>query len=95
MLIPRFTIRWLLLVTTVCAFFFLVVACAVRGDAWAFAVSLSVVSLAVAFLVFGAFFGFAFLVTSVVGLLRPSSPRGTPFATAEPPPQIIPPEEPE
>ena len=95
MLIPRFTIRWLLLLTTVSAVFFLVVTCAVRGDAWAVSISLGVVSLAVAFLVYGAFFGAAWLVASVVGLFREGSPRKTPFATAEPPPQIIPPEEPE
>ena len=95
MLIPRFTIRWLLMLTTVSAVFFLIVTCAVRGDAWAVSVSLGVVSLAVAFLVYGAFFGFAWLVASVVSVFREGPSRKTPFATAEPPPQIIPPEQPE
>ena len=95
MLIPRFTIRWLLLLMTVSSFFFLVLSFAVGGQAWAIAVSLSVGSLLLAFVCYAVVFGLAALIAAVRGLLRPT-PRGdTPFATAEPPPQIIPPEEPE
>ena len=50
MLIPRFTIRWLLLLMTVSSFFFFILSFAVRGQAWAIAVSLSVGSLLLAFL---------------------------------------------
>jgi len=95
MLIPRFTIRWLLLLTTVCSFFFFVLACAVRGSGWAGAISIAVAGLVVAFILYGAFFGFAFVLTSLFGQIRSRPTGGTPFATAEPPPQIIPPEEPE
>jgi hypothetical protein len=95
MLIPRFTIRWLLLLTTVCSFFFFVVAFAVRGSAWAGAISIAVAGLVGAFILFGAFFGFAFVLAALFGLIRNRPTGGTPFATAEPPVQIIPPEEPE
>jgi hypothetical protein len=95
MLIPRFTIRWLLLLTTVCGVFFLVVTLAVRGQAWAIAVSMAVACLAVCFLGYAVFFGLAFLVARVVAMLRPAPARDTPFSTAERPPQIIPPEDPD
>ncbi len=95
MLIPRFTIRWLLLLMTVSSFFFFVLSFAVGGQAWAIAVSLGVGSLLLAFLCYGAVFGLAALVASARGLLRPAPRCETPFATAEPPAQIIPPEEPE
>lgn len=95
MLIPRYTIRWLLLATTVCGVFSAVLACAFRGQVWAMAVGLGVVSLAVAFLLYGVLFGGAYVVAACWGLLLPR-PRGSdPFATAGPPPQILPPEEPE
>jgi hypothetical protein len=93
MLVPRFTIRWLLLLTTVSAVFFLVVTHAVRGDAWAVAVSLAVANLMVAFLVYGAVFGTAWLVASAPRRAGGRSATGTPSATAELPLQIIPPEE--
>jgi hypothetical protein len=95
MLIPRFTIRWLLSLTTVSAVFFLIVTCAVQGDAWAVAVSLGVASLAIAFLVYGVLFGVAWLIASAVGVFRAAPSGRTPFATTEPPPQIVPPGEPE
>lgn len=96
MLIPRFTVRGLLLLMTVSSFFFLILAFAVRGRAWAIAVSAGAASLLVAFLGYAVVFGVAYIVASVVNLLRGAGPGpATPFATAEPPPQIIPPDEPE
>ena len=47
MLIPQFSIRTLLIVTTVCAVFFSVVGLAVRGNSWAMGVSAGVLSLVV------------------------------------------------
>ena len=92
MLIPRFTIRWLLFVTAVCGVFFAIVAAALR-HVWAMAVSIGGGSLVLAFLCYGASFGVAYVLASLLGvLLRP--PRGgSPFAGATPPPQIIPPDE--
>lgn len=97
MLIPRFTIRWLLLLTTICAVVFFIVGFAVRGESWAIAISTSVVSLAFAFFLYGLFFVAAFILATLFGIAKRSQPvGGTPFATAEPPPQVIPPmEEPE
>jgi hypothetical protein len=95
MLIPRFTLRWLLLLTTFCGFFFFIVAFAARGQAWAVAVTLAGVGLVAAFLCYGVFFGLAYIIASLIGLTRSPVPGGTPFATAEPPPQLLPPEEPE
>jgi hypothetical protein len=95
MLIPRFTIRGLLILTTVCAVHAFVGGLAVRGHAWATAVCLAVGSVVVAFLCYGAFFGLAYVIASVMGLFRIEMRGRSPFATAEPPPQIIPPEEPE
>ena len=94
-LIPHFTIRWLLLMMTISSCFFLILSFAVRGQAWAIAVSLSVGSLLLAFLCYAVVFGLAALIAAARGLLRAAPRSDTPFATAEPPPQIIPPEEPE
>ena len=44
MLIPRYSIRFLLLLMTASGVFFLVVALAVRGHAWALALSIAVSS---------------------------------------------------
>jgi hypothetical protein len=95
MLIPRFTIRGLLLLMTVSSLFFFILSFAVRGQAWAIAISLSVGSLLLAFLGYGMVFGLATLIASIQALMRPAPRCDTPFATAAPPPQIIPPDEPE
>jgi hypothetical protein len=95
MLIPRFTIRWLLMLTTVCAVFFAIVALALRDHIWAIGVSVGVGSLILAFACYGAVFGVAYVLASLVGAFGRPPSGGTPFATATPPPQIIPPEEPE
>jgi hypothetical protein len=47
MLIPQFSLRWMLAVMAVLAVFFLVVARAAQGNAWAVGVSVSVAMLAV------------------------------------------------
>ena len=82
MLIPRFTIRWLLLLMTVSSLFFFILSFAVRGQAWAIAVSLSVGSLLLAFLGYGIVFGLAALIASMQALMRPAPRCDTPFATA-------------
>ena len=94
MLIPKFTIRWLLLLMSVCSVFFLVFNFAVRGQQWAIAISLAVAGMVVTFLAYGVFFGLAYILASLFGAVRPRPPGGSPFA-AGPPPQILPPVEPE
>jgi hypothetical protein len=95
MLIPRFTIRWLFLLTTLAGVFFLVVSLAIQGKIWAIALAVSVASLFVTFLLYAAFFGLAYALASLVGAFRRRPAGGTPFATAEPPPQLVPPQEPD
>jgi hypothetical protein len=95
MLIPRFTIRWLLSLTTVAAVFSLVVHLALQGRAWAISVSVTVAGLALAFFLYGVFFAVAYLAASFQGLFRGRPMDESPFATAEPPPQLVPPQQPD
>ena len=95
MLIPKFSIRSLLGLMTVSAFFFLVVSLAVQGKTWAVSTSLAIASVLVAFTLYVAFFGVAFIFAAIVGGLRVKPQRATPFATSEPPPQLVPPQEPD
>ncbi|MHB0960947.1 MAG: hypothetical protein ACYC0X_33725 [Pirellulaceae bacterium] len=95
MLIPRFTLRRLLLLMTASGVFFLIVAQAVDGHAWAIGVSLAGASLLLSFLVYGILFVLAYLLATILGWIRSPVAVSTPFATLEPPPQIIPPEDPE
>jgi len=61
MLVPRFTIRAMLVVMTLLAVFFLLVGTAFRGQNWAWGVAIGVVSLAVAALIHAACFGMVWL----------------------------------
>ncbi len=60
MLLPRYSLRTTLLVTTVCAIFFVILGQAVQGRPWAVVVSVSVVSLLVLLL----FHALLYLITS-------------------------------
>jgi hypothetical protein len=91
MLIPRFSIRVLLVVTTVCGLFFYVVTLAIQGSHWAIAVSAAVGGLLVNFLLFVGVFSFGWLLAALRRSVRPSLQSGSPFATSDPPQQIIPP----
>lgn len=98
MLIPRFTIRWLLALTTVCAGLSLVLSYAVQGKAWAIALSLGMGLIPLAFLLYALTFLFAWLCSQLSQALggRGHIARGSsPFATAGPPRQIVPPTEPD
>jgi hypothetical protein len=57
MLLPRFTIRTILIVVTICACAFVVVGMAVRGEQWAWGVTIALISLAVTGAVHAAWFG--------------------------------------
>jgi len=101
MLVPRFTIRALLVVMTLSAVFFLVVGTAFRGQHWASGVVIGVLSLAVTALVHAALFGLVWLFAQ---LFTPAPATGksnawltaadllTPIATIPPrPPAELPP----
>lgn len=57
MLIPRFTLRTILVITTVCAGLFLLLGMAARGEMWAWGAAIGVLSLGVAAVVHAACFG--------------------------------------
>jgi hypothetical protein len=63
MLIPQFSLRWMLAVITLLAVVFLVVSRAVQGSAWAVGVSAAVLMLAVVMLVHGGLFFLIWLVS--------------------------------
>lgn len=57
MLLPRFTIRALLVLLTICAFLFVIVGMAFRGQHWAWGVTIAMLSLAFTAFVHAAWFG--------------------------------------
>jgi Zn-dependent protease with chaperone function len=94
MLIPRFTLRWLLGLTTFCAGVSLVLSYAVRGNAWAIGVSAGLWSLVIVGLFYVAAFLAAWLMaqamTALRSSLRPAAADGggeSPFAVPISPPQ--------
>jgi Na+/melibiose symporter-like transporter len=56
MLLPRFTIRALLVMLTICAFVFVIAGMAVRGQHWAWGITIGILSLAFTMLVHAAWF---------------------------------------
>lgn len=55
-LIPQFSLRWVLLATAVCGGLFLIAAQAKQGSAWAAALTMATVALVVVMLVHGVMF---------------------------------------
>ena len=66
MLAPRFTIRTLLVVVTAGAVVFLIAGTAVRGEMWAWGVTIGALCLAVTMLVHAALFGVVWLFARLV-----------------------------
>ena len=93
MLIPKFTIRRLLAITTLFAVFSLVATFAVRGQPWAIAVVVAVFGLAMGFGAYLFFFVVARIFSAIGNTIAPQRPS-SPFAHHRPPPQIISPDEP-
>ena len=94
-LIPRFSLKWMLGFTAVAAVCSLVLAQASNGQAWAVGVVIALASLVLVFATYAWFFAVAWF----FALLRRSlaeRPRGSsPFASAGPPAQLVPPSQPE
>ena len=89
MLIPRFSMRWMLGAVTVAGFISLLLSLAVRGQAWAQAVTIALASLLIAFWLYGALFLLTYVFTGLRGLVaRKEQPRA-PFAQFTPAPQQI------
>jgi hypothetical protein len=96
MLIPRFSLRHLLILTTASAIFFYVVAMATRGHQWALVVSIAGSSVLLALVVHAVLFAIAWLLTLLGSMFTNRRVAASPFANASPPPQLItPPEDPE
>ena len=95
MLLPRFSIRWLLVLTTAFGVFFTILSIAVRGQAWAIAISVAIASLGVFMLIYAGVFVASWWISLAVEAYRPSRGPTNPFAEAKPPPQLISPEDPE
>ena len=67
MLLPRYSLRTTLSLTTAAAFLFVVVGLAVRGHAWAVGISVAVGSLALALAAYAASYGLCFAFARFVG----------------------------
>lgn len=95
MLLPKFSIRSLLLLMVVAGFVFLTIAQAVSGQAWAIAICIALLSLTLSFLVYAAVFFLAVPAALVSQAMETNTVPTSPFATHQPPPQILPPQDPE
>jgi len=73
-LLPRFSIRVLFWLITICAFVFVILGLAARGEKWAWGVSIGLVSLVITALVHAAWFGIAW-VFSRLPSVRPKDLR--------------------
>jgi hypothetical protein len=80
MLIPQFSLRWVLGVTAACGVLSLVAAMALRGSAWAMALTIAAASLAATLLLHGAMF----FVVWLFSLLVASRSQSMPNAPASP-----------
>ena len=78
MLVPRFTIRALLVMLTISAFAFVIVGMAFRGQNWAWGVSIGLLSLLVTAVVHAAWFGIIWIFAQM-----PSARQKEPGHTSE------------
>lgn len=81
MLIPQFSLRWLLGLTAVCAVVFSILGLAVRGSRWAGAVSVGIGSLVVLMVVYGLVFALVWVFSVASSSLgrRGTGSAGSPF----------------
>ncbi len=93
MLIPRFSLLHLLVITTASAVFCYIIAMATRGHQWAMAISLAIGSVLLAFIFHAGIFGIAWLLSLVGRMFMPKTTVSSPFANAAPPPQLVTPPE--
>jgi hypothetical protein len=81
MILPRFTLRTILAVTTVAALFFVLIGAGYRGQQWAWGAAIGVLSLAVVALVHASAFGVVWCFAKVA--TRRSSNSSRPSAATE------------
>jgi hypothetical protein len=80
MLIPRFSIRWLLGLMTLSAGVSLVLSYAIRGEAWALGTLLGLGSLLLLAVFYAATFAAAWLTWRTMGVIHEAPPGRSPFA---------------
>jgi hypothetical protein len=91
MLIPRFSISWILGLMAACAIFFFVVSLAFDGSVVAMAIAGGVVVASVCFILFAIVFLLVYGLSGLMKSLRPAAEIKTPFAEpGELPPQPVP-----
>ncbi len=95
MLMPKYTIRRLLLITAVSGVFFAIVAAAARGNHWAIALSAAITSLFVMLLFHAIVYVVAWWISATYDASRPQRKPTSPFANAAMPPQLVKPQDPE
>lgn len=83
MIMPRFTIRTGLVGVAVCALIFLVAGMAVRGNMWAWGITIAMISLVVTTLVHAMWYGLAWMLSEII--LPPAAPA---VASSLTPPDI-------
>jgi hypothetical protein len=80
MLIPRFSIRWLLGLTTLSAGVSLVLSFAIRGEAWALGMVVGLGSLVLVAVLYAAAFAMAWFAWRTLGSIPAGPPGASPFA---------------
>jgi ABC-type Na+ efflux pump permease subunit len=95
MWIPRLSLKSTLVGFTALGLYFSLITLAVQGNNAALAVSVAIGSLALTVFVYAMFFLAALLLAGMLGISRRKPATSSPFATEVPPPQIIPPFEPD
>lgn len=94
-LIPRFSLKWLLGLTAVASVISLILAQAANRQAWAVGFVIALNSLVLVFAVYAWFFAVAWCFALIRRSLAPQPRASSPFASAGPPAQLVPPKEPE
>ena len=77
MLLPRFSIRALLVLLTLCAVAFVILGMAYRGQNWAWGISIGLLSLLVTALVHAAWFGIVWILTQLPSSRAKAPGRGS------------------
>jgi len=83
MLIPRFSIRWLLGLTTLSAGVSMILSYAIRGEAWALGVLTGLGSLMLLAVLYAVAFSTAWLAWRTMGVIHQESPGHSPFAKSD------------
>lgn len=91
MLLPRFSIRWVLLLTVVVAVLLLIVRQANQGELWAMAFTSGLLLLVGSFLFYGAVFALVYAIAWLMRLAYPPEEAENPFVVeGQYPPQAVP-----